>query len=260
MSTASPAAAKPRPRLALPMTVREAADGVGGLSAPSKMPWFSFSIPTASCKVGGRLRRIEGSVCYGCYAHGRGNYRFRNVQAALKRRLQLLKRSPTRWASRMSSLLIRLAGKFVPGFAGDEPHFRWHDSGDLQGEWHLRAIFQVCEATKWVQLADGTFGPIHHWLPTREYETVAGVLSGGVSPPDNLVIRLSAHMVDGPTPDKLAKKYGLAVSGVASKRTMLAGGFGGTARSCPAYEQGGKCGTCRTCWDPEVFRVDYPKH
>ena len=30
--------------------------------------------------------------------------------------------------------------------------------------------------------------------------------------------------------------------------------------TCPAYQQGGKCGSCRSCWDPAVRNVAYPRH
>ena len=55
-------------------------------------------------------------------------------------------------------------------------HFRWHDSGDLQGVWHLKNIFEVCNNTPATM----------HWLPTQERQ----YLPLG-SYPANLVIRLS---------------------------------------------------------------------
>jgi hypothetical protein len=274
-----PALAVPRKRIPLPLTsfdseraakppalkgrTTQAADmaEVGGLSRPSKMPWYGWSIPTTSCKVGGRLREVPGSVCHGCYAHKRGNYRFNTVQASLQRRLDIARRRPKKWASSMASLLRRLAAKFTPTDEDKFPAFRWHDSGDLQGGWHLRAILEVSRRTLRVEMADKTVGPIRHWLPTREYGVVNAVLSTGEPTdmvPSNLVIRLSAHMVDGELPSQLAFRLGVLVSGVHSD-TILEGSADDVHR-CPAYTQGGKCVSCRTCWDGAAFAVSYPKH
>ena len=33
-----------------------------------------------------------------------------------------------------------------------------------------------------------------------------------------------------------------------------------TGASCPAPSQGGKCGSCRQCWDSTVKVVSYGKH
>lgn len=202
-------------------------------------------------------------MCEGCYAHRRGNYRFTNVQKALKKRLKSLKRSPKLWAKRMSELLQQLALRFVPSEDSPTPDFRWHDSGDLQGAWHLRAILEVARNTQHVLFEDGTSGPVRHWLPTREYGFVEEVLSTGeptdMAPP-NLTIRLSAHMVGGPLPEKLAKSLGVLVSGVhVATIPKVTSATTPNVSFCPAYQQGGKCGTCRTCWS-DTFAVSYPKH
>ena len=63
---------------------------VGGLSKPSKMPSYAYSLPAKECKVGSKLRKVKGSVCFGCYAL-KGNYVYPNVQKALYKRLELMK-------------------------------------------------------------------------------------------------------------------------------------------------------------------------
>jgi len=63
-------------------------------------------------------------------------------------------------------------------------------------------------------------------------------------------VRLSAHMVDGPTPDIA----GLPVSTV---HTELAPEG---SHSCPAPTQGNQCGDCRACWAPAVRHVSYHQH
>ena len=50
------------------------------LSKTSKMPSKSFSKSAVACKVGAKLAKIEGSVCFDCNAL-RGFYRMDNVKA-----------------------------------------------------------------------------------------------------------------------------------------------------------------------------------
>jgi len=200
----------------------EAWDLVGGLSKPGKMPWWSYSIPAQRCKVGSKLAKVEGTVCHGCYAL-KGNYNFPNVQQAMERRLASLK--DPRWVDAMSFLLRDLAGK-KPRF------FRWHDSGDLQNISHLHKIVAVAKRTPDIQ----------HWLPTKE----KGLVLSYVNPfPANLTVRLSAYHLD-----TTLNGAGLPTSSVTTKGD----------ETCPAYTQGGKCGSCRKCWDPAIRNVSYPKH
>lgn len=134
--------------------------------------------------------------------------------------------------------------------------FRWHDSGDLQGVWHLEKIAAVCARTP----------TVHHWLPTREYEYVAKFRAKAEIPP-NLTIRLSAHMIDcEPSfPDRLRELVDdLPVSTVSSV-PLIRSGFqlveGKGSVECRAVEaRDNKCGPCRACWDPRVKSVNYPQH
>ncbi len=66
------------------MLKKEANRITGGLSKPSKMPGPAYNLPAIRCKTGSKLRKIKGSVCYGCYAL-KGRYCFPNVQKALER-------------------------------------------------------------------------------------------------------------------------------------------------------------------------------
>ena len=45
-----------------------AKDKVGGLSNTSKMPCFSWGIPTRFCKRGKELQKDKSSICGSCYA------------------------------------------------------------------------------------------------------------------------------------------------------------------------------------------------
>lgn len=198
------------------------------LSSPSKMPCYGYSTPAKRCIVGMKMRSVEGSVCASCYAC-KGNYSFPDVQDALEARYQSLF-SPL-WEEAMVYLIGK---KEKSGF------FRWHDSGDLQGTWHLQKIVNIAN-----RLPD-----IKFWLPTREYAMVSEFISKGGIVPENLTIRLSSLMIDGNAPEAIAKRFNLVVSGVTKEK-----GF-----DCPSSLQGNKCLDCRACWDKETFAINYKKH
>jgi hypothetical protein len=172
----------------------------GGLSKPSKMPGFSYNLPATKCITGAKLVKIPGSVCSGCYAL-KGRYRFPNVKDAMQRRLDSI--NHPLWIQAMATSIIETKTGF----------FRWHDSGDLQSLDHLKKIFEVCNLTPGIQ----------HWLPTRETSIIACIQADEV--PKNLIIRLSAHKVDG----KASTFWPWTSTVVTSEKT------------CPAAEQGNKC-------------------
>ena len=111
-------------------------------------------------------------------------------------------------------------------------YFRWHDSGDLQGPQHLKNIFEVAKATP----------DAMHWLPTREHKLLQFMDPDII--PKNLLIRVSATKVNGPAPS-----WWPWTSTVST-----------TTKTCPAPDQGGKCKSCRACWDRSVSNVVYAKH
>ena len=205
------------------LTVKQANDLVGGLSAPGKMPCPSFSISAFLCQTGGRLSAIAGSVCAACYAR-KGRYIFPNVQTALTRRMGVLARALAN---------DNFRAEFVSAMAyliGRNDHFRWHDSGDLQSVAHFTLICDIARATP----------KTLHWLPTKEPRYVKGNI------PANLIVRVSAPHIDQPAPKGHAH-----TSTVVSDRT---------AATCRAFENQGKCGPCRKCWDKNVANVAYYEH
>ena len=107
--------------------------------------------------------------------------------------------------------------------------FRWHDAGDVQDQQHLNKIFEICRLTP----------ETNHWLPTRE----AWIKDHLDSKPDNLVIRFSPPMV-GQRNDSWPNSSMVVEAGA----------------TCPAPAQGGKCGSCRQCWDSSIKVVSYGKH
>ena len=190
------------------------------MTRTTKMPGLSYSLPAWECQVGSKLRAVKGSVCSGCYAL-KGNYtRYPAIKAAQYYRLQSL-RDP-RWIPAMVAQIKR------------QKYFRWHDAGDMQSVQHLKNIFEVCKLTP------GT----KHWLPTREVKYTS--LMDPAIVPSNLKIIISDHMIDQETP---VKSWPFT-SGVTTKHDA----------TCPAPSQGGKCKSCRACWDRSVARVTYGKH
>ena len=202
------------------MKKKEASKITGGLSAPGKMPEGSYNLPASACQTGAKLREIPGTPCYGCYAF-KGRYNFPNVKDALSRRLDSI--THPQWVEAMAVLI---KGK---------KHFRWHDSGDLQGPEHLKKIFEVCKLTPETM----------HWLPTQERKLLQ-FLDPDTIPP-NLIIRLSNAKNDT-VPGQAWTHWSTVV------KSPRAG------HVCPAPEQGNSCKDCRACWSKDVKEIQYRLH
>ena len=199
------------------MLKKEANIIVGGLSATGKMPCPSINLPAVACVTGSKLAKVPGTTCHGCYAL-KGRYNFKYTKIAMNRRLAALQDS--RW---VRAMVVLMEGR---------KHFRWHDSGDIQGPWHLKRILEVCKQTPNTK----------HWLPTREAQLLQ-YLDPNIIPP-NLIIRLSATKVDG----------------AASKSWPWTSTVSTTTKTCPAPNQGGKCKDCRSCWSRDIQNITYAKH
>ena len=199
------------------MLKKEANIIVGGLSATGKMPCPSINLPAVACVTGSKLAKVPGTTCHGCYAL-KGRYNFKYTKIAMARRLAALQDS--RW---VRAMVVLMEGR---------KHFRWHDSGDIQGPWHLKRILEVCKQTPNTK----------HWLPTREAQLLQ-YLDPNIIPP-NLIIRLSATKVNG----------------AASKSWPWTSTVSTTTKTCPAPNQGGKCLDCRACWNRDIQNITYAKH
>ena len=201
------------------MKVKEAKQITGSLTRTSKMPGLSYSLPAWECITGSKLRKVKNSVCASCYAL-KGNYtRYKAIKAAQYVRLEAIKKD--NWTPAMVAQIKR------------QKFFRWHDAGDIQSLQHLEKIFEVCRLTP----------DTKHWMPTREASILQQVNPEEV--PENLIIRMSSHMIDqGPV------KFWPWTSTVTSK--------GGA--SCPAPNQNNNCGDCRQCWNRSTANVSYGKH
>lgn len=212
-----------------PLTYRDAMILIGGLSSPSKMPGYSWSISAFECQTGEKLHAIKGSVCHGCYAR-KGTYMYPVVKNALNRRLVALDNP------RFVEAFVLVLKLTYSRMRKVENRFRWHDSGDLQNVNHLRMI---CEIAR--QCPELVF-----WLPTKEPQYVAEYMKVS-KVPDNLTIRVSNPMIGV----KFKKRpMGLPFSTVNVEEGMF---------RCVAPSQGGKCLDCRACWDKTVD-TNYHKH
>jgi hypothetical protein len=203
-------------------TVKLAESIAGTLGNPSKLPGKAYGISAKLCNVGAKLALIPGSICNECYAM-RDNYNYPSVKIGHDRRAAGI--NSISWRDAMVKLVSRL----------DEPHFRWFDSGDLQSFQHLLDIVSIAE-----QLPEFKF-----WLPTREKKLVLMYQKHFGKFPINLVVRLSAAMIDGTAP---------AYPGNTSTVVTT------TSYTCAAPDQDGKCKDCRDCWDPEIKNIAYLKH
>lgn len=204
------------------------------MSKAGKMPCQSYSLPAQMCITGSKLREVKGSTCSKCYAM-KGNYRFPNVKEPRQYNYEHV------IACEHDADLRQAWVEMLATAVANDRFFRWHDSGDLQGMFHLEMIVAVAEAAPWCQF----------WIPTREHGIVNDYLLEHGSFPSNLVVRLSVHMQNQTmTINQAMQAAGVTISTVAYD--------GGT--QCKAYTNKGKCGTCRACWDRNIASVNYPLH
>lgn len=221
------------------MDYKEACSIIGGLSQPSKMPWFGFNTPATKCITGSKLRKIVGSTCGACYAL-KGRYMFPKVQAALDRRYHAISdpRFEDAFVLVLTTLYNRSKLKYtLKGKKIKENRFRWHDSGDLASLEHLTKINNIALRTPFLR----------HWLPTRE-TTVLKLWTGPFAP--NLNVRFSAPMVGA-----LLNATVLDVS-----QSTVGRDKDKKLHQCPAPKQDNQCKNCSACWTSSVKVVNYHLH
>lgn len=197
------------------------------LSKASKMPcksWSLQAIDTCPGSIGKDGELVP--ACKGCYATT-GNYRFPNVKAPRIHNKEDWRRPD--WADEMINAISA------------DPYFRWFDSGDMYSVLLAEKIYRVFKYTPNVQ----------HWLPTRmhKFDKFADVLKRMEKLP-NVVVRKSSDSIKGKT--------------VRGKTTSTIVPFPEAVKPnqtlCQAYENEGKCGDCRACWDKSIKVIAYPAH
>ena len=186
------------------MKVSEAKKITGSMTKATKMPGLSYSLPAWECQTGSKLRKVEGTPCFGCYAL-KGNYtRYPAIKKAQYYRLKSLVHDL--WVTAMVAQIKR------------QKWFRWHDAGDLQSVDHMNKIIEVCKQTPGTQ----------HWLPTQERQ----YLPKPEDVPENLIIRLSAAKVDGTAGNAWSHSSTVVTDGSASCAAPDQGGKCLDCRAC----------------------------
>ena len=210
------------------MLVKEAITAGKISTGNSKMPGTTYAIDAFACNVGAKLRKIKGSTCNQCYAIKLQKLR-PSVDQGWKANLAKFQQSQRQFW--IDSMVFQIERYNVDGF------HRWFDSGDLQSLDMLRMIAEVARLTPNIQ----------HWIPTRERGIVSEFKQFEFMP-ENLVIRLSAAMVNG-VPNK-----GFDNTSTVHYKAEHIG------NECRAYTRKNNCGTCRMCWDKTVKNISYKKH
>lgn len=236
-------------RLSQGFSVKAAKKITGGdiTGENSKMPGFTFGVSATGCITGQKLAKVEGSSCSICYAL-RGNYTFTNVRLGFTRRLKAVPVSldilSDEWVEYTAAMVTLV--KRAPNLTNGGQEFRWMDTGDIQSVPHLLSIFVVCLMT----------AAMMHWLPTKEKGMLIRWSRSGIPCPENLMIRLSAPMIDRPfsMPSALVGLAGVGLSHVTSTPDH------DRQDVCPAPTQGGACVDCRNCWDRSKPAVTYAAH
>ena len=154
----------------------------------------------------------------------KGAYKWTPTKNAHARRLNLI--GTSNWVDNMVRAI------------NNADYFRWFDSGDIQSLRMLRNIVIVAERTP----------DTRHWLPTKEAAIVAAYLKKYGAFPDNLIVRVSAPMIDGQPP----KRFEFTSTAHQDKAPI---GF-----ECTAPQTKNKCEDCRACWDRSVKNVSYKMH
>ena len=192
------------------------------LGKTSKMRGYSFGLDARNCITGSKLRKVKGSVCAKCYAM-KGNFNFPSVR---KNKETNLKHIESDYFVYVMTYQLQ-----------DIKYFRWFDSGDLP---HLETLKKI------VQIAQNTPNT-KHWLPTREIKMIQEYLKDNKFP-KNLIVRVSAPMVDGPPP----KGFRHTSTVHKDKKPY---GF-----DCVSRFQGNQCLTCTACWDKRIKNISYKEH
>ena len=161
------------------------------------------------------LLRLQGALCVPDYASG--------MRRQYDELITGLATDSTGYAQAVADAITK-SGK----------DFRHFASGDFQSTAHVALVCDIAKRSPRVK----------HWAATRETSYVQAYLASGGTIPTNLVIRISADVIDRP-----AKDIGLPTSTVVT-----------SGATCDANKRGGECGPCRKCWSRRVQNVAYPLH
>lgn len=215
------------------------------LSAPSKMPGYSWGLPAgATCPAAKGTIREHGdlAVCSACYAKG-GNYRFPTVKDSQAARFQFVRHSlKHNGGNEFVAALVSMISRAVD--ATKDPVFRIHDSGDFYCPEYVGAWRRIAEALP----------QVHFWASTREYlrDAMLPSLRRFAALP-NVTVRPSAARIGDPAPivDGLQAGTAVGVGKIEAHATCPA--THGDKPSCDANN-------CRACWYAKDTPVNYMLH
>jgi hypothetical protein len=128
-------------------------------------------------------------------------------------------------------------------------YFRVHDSGDMFNAAYAQCWLEVCR----------TLPQVRFWIPTRAWQQPSGPLP--LFDPLLEVLRQLAQLPNV-TVRPSALNFGDSAPVVAGLHAGSTAEVADIARAyqCPAYTQGGHCGSCRVCWDAQELAVSYRRH
>ena len=207
------------------------------LSNTSKLGTKSWSLqalnkcPASKKPTGGLV-----DACKGCYATF-GQYNYSNTQAI---------REFNDWAWRQENFV----NDFIQALEGIS-HFRWFDSGDM---------YDLRLESKILQIMDRTPNT-KHWLPTRMYkfEKFHAVLHCMDLLP-NACVRLSSDSIIGELVE-MPSTLNIDTSSTIIPIDYIYGHVKTDKLfKCPSPEQGGKCLSCRACYDKDIATIAYTGH
>ena len=197
------------------------------LSKTSKLDgvksWSLQAIETCPGSMGADGQLV--AACSGCYATT-GMYNFPGVKAP-----RAFNKEDWKRADFVADFIVALK---------KEKYFRWFDSGDMYSLDLAEKMYAIMVATPTVK----------HWLPTRmaKFLKFQAILAKMQALP-NVMVRFSSDAIDG----TFTSKHGSTI--LPATATVPAG-----VTLCRAYERGGKCESCRACYDKSVAVIGYPAH
>jgi hypothetical protein len=209
------------------------------LTQTSKMPGPSWSLPAHKA-----CPRANGTICDSCYA-SKGCYRYSSTQNAQNARFAWTVESMRTASGREQWTAAIVDGIRKSGCA----YFRVHDSGDM---------FNVAYAECWLAVCLAMPG-IRFWIPTRSWQKPKSPLPV-FDPLLNTLRKLATLQNVTVRPSALDFGDGAPVIAGLHAGSTAAMPDGLRAHQCPAPEQGGNCGDCRTCWDAKNTPVSYCRH
>ena len=205
------------------------------LSKTSKLGTYSWSLQARETCPGSVDTNGETvPACAGCYA-SYGRYTLPKVKKTRADNREAWK--DDNFVSDMISALRH------------ERYFRLFDSGDFYHAELVKKWYEVCEALPGVRF----------WIPTRSHKVAKLALwIHKLASLPNVAVRYSSDSIDGTYDAALHGSVIYSCNSQLDIRDVASG----MVFPCPAYteEHGGKCLSCRKCYDKQTPVIAYKAH